>query len=223
MLQFSFIILKNKMASCISDEIEEAIERVFKQRVSLRERFVAIYNGKRDTEYHLRYILRCIGLNISGTKAELVSRIEENGIKIDDAVYDQSAFVENIAKYGVDFCPIYFLKVYLKKHGLSDTGHKYELVARTKQHLGNLAAITILSFNTEDKKFIAEAIHAVDHGNIPSEHSIHIMEQHGYRYDKHNKHDANASCLLCFRCYAPKRHYVVKSPSANGFAVLRLQ
>jgi len=136
-----------------------------------------------DTGYHLRYILYCLGLKTSGTKEELITRIKDHGIKPGDGVFDPSCLKDESTSLGLNSCPTYLLKAYLKKHGLAMTGDKTELVARARQRLGLGGKI----FEPEDKSLVVEAIRAVDRGSIPNEEAIHAMELHGYLYDSaHN-------------------------------------
>lgn len=169
------------MTSCIVDEIEEAIERVSKQHVSLRRDLAAVYRGEPDTEYHLRYVLRCLGLATSGPKEALIKRIEEHDITPGETIHDPSALGNAITFRELDSCPIYLLKVHLKRHGLPTTGRKSELVARVRMHLA--IADTVLPPNDEDKRLVAEAIRDIDHKKTPSRDAINAMELHGYLYD----------------------------------------
>lgn len=170
------------MTSCVEEsstrEVDEVIENISKQRLSLRPGFAVIYNGTMTTLWFLRYILFCLSLDMAGTREELIRRIEDHEIKIGDSIFDPS-----VSKDPTYHCE-YLLKAYLKSHGLSTSGSSLELRARVLARLGNGGSI----FNhSENKRLIREAVEAVHKGDVPSEASICMMGIYGYAYDTYYK------------------------------------
>jgi len=193
------------MTSCLSEDnkdIETAIERVSRQRIALREDYAAPYNGPEDSEYQLRYILLCLGLKTSGTKPELIDRIERHGIQRGELIYDPAPWASGPQAYEppqvatpaglgkrirlghLDLCPVYLLKVYAKKHNLQIPRTKGELVVVIREHMMAISEDKIVPFIIpEDKKVISDTIHALDHGGTISKEAIELMQLHGYQYD----------------------------------------
>lgn len=173
------ILYVYKMTSLTSCDIEEVIEQVSEKRISLRKGIGFVYNGH-DTVYYLRYFLRCLGLKTSGTKEELIARIEDAGIKRGEIVYDSSVVENGIVLNKLDEYPMYLLQVYLKEHEQLTSGSRKQLVERIKEY--HKAPTATTSYSPE-KKLIASAIYAVNSGKLPTDEAIDTMEKHGYFYD----------------------------------------
>jgi len=177
----------SKMRSSLADkneDIETAIERVSRQRIALREGYIAPYNGPEDSEYQLRYILSCLGLRTSGSKPELIDRIETHGVQRGELIYDLVNLGDRITVSHLDSCPDYLLKVYLKKHNLPILTTKADLIAMVREHMVTNSQEKLVPFIVpEDKKVISDTIHTLDHGGTISKEAIELMELHGYQYD----------------------------------------
>jgi len=175
------------MTSCLSEDIkdiETAIQRVSRQRVALREGYAARYKGHEETEYQLRYILLCLGLKTSGTKPELIDRIEKHGIQRDEVIYDPANLGDRITVSHLDSCPDYLLKVYATKHKLPTATTKADLIGLIREHMVTNSEEKVVPFIVpEDKKTISDTIHTLDHNGSISKEAIDLMSLHGYQYD----------------------------------------
>lgn len=169
------------MSSKMISHIEDIIDKIYKHRTAVPIGYSAVFGGHNDRVYYLRYILRCLGLPTSGNKTELIERIENHEIKVGDVIRDPAMMSSAITSKGLDDCPIYLLRVFLKHHGLSTNGNKSDLVARVRIRLGENGRI--VPSDLEDKGLIDKAVRNAYQGKVPTEDEVDVMEKHGYFYD----------------------------------------
>jgi hypothetical protein len=161
--------------------MDALIETISKRRLSMKKDLAAIYTGTDSTMFHLRYTLFCLGLDMTGTKEQLVKRIEDHGLEVGGCVIDPSQISMNC-------CPLYLIKAYLISHSLSPEGTSDELLIRVRHRLGGNGSIFGNNMNRNaNKELIREAVEAVNKGEVPSGASICLMGIHGYSYDSFYK------------------------------------
>ena len=165
--------------------LESTINRVCKQRVVLQEGDALLYCGTADTAYTLRLILSFLGLKTSGTKSELIERIEDHGINPGEYIWDHVSLGERLTPRLLHFCPHYLIKVYLRKHNIPISGTKDELTETVRQHMISTSQDKIVPpIAPEDKKAISDIIHTLYRGGKISESDVDLMALHGYKYDE---------------------------------------